>query len=223
MTARAHRIATLRRARYFVLGDLPADDVWIVAHGYSQLAGAFIDYFAPIAQPRRAIVAPEALNRYYVHPGTGDSRDDARVGATWMTREDRESEIRDYVDYLDAVHARVATAARRVTALGFSQGVATVARWIASGSSRIDRFIAWAGRIPPELDLQRLRTAVDTVIMVVGDSDQYVNWVDGPDGAARLRAAGIAVESITFPGGHRLDKTVLQRLAGLDPAPADDA
>lgn len=223
MTAHEHHIATLRRARYFVLGDLPADDVWIVVHGYSQLARTFIGYFAPIAQPGRAIVAPEALNRYYVHPGTGESRDDAKVGATWMTREDREHEIRDYVDYLDAVYVRVATGASRVTALGFSQGVATVARWVASGSSRIDRFVAWAGRLPPELDLERLRAAVDTVIMVVGDADQYIKWVDGPDGAARLQAAGIAVESITFPGGHRLDKAVLRRLAGMDSESAGDA
>lgn len=218
MSAREHRIATIRRARYYVLGDLPAADVWIAAHGHSQLARTFVRYLASIAEPGRAIVAPEALNRYYVKPGTIGSRDDAVVGATWMTREDREHEIRDYVDYLDAVHAQVTVGSARITALGFSQGVATVARWIALGSSRVDRFVAWAGRIPPDLDLARLRAVVPKVIMVVGDRDQYAEWINGPDGASRLEAAGIEVEIIGFPGGHRLDRTVLGQLAGCDPA-----
>ncbi len=48
-----------------------------------------------------------------------------------MTKEDRENEIADYVDFLDAVFGEVVTPGARVTVLGFSQGVATAARWLA--------------------------------------------------------------------------------------------
>src|SRR5206468_3354730 len=74
-------------------------------------------------------------------------------GASWMTREDRLHEIDDYVRYLDAVHAQVASGKARVTALGFSQGTATACRWAAFGSARIDRLIVWGGEVPPDLDL----------------------------------------------------------------------
>lgn len=214
MRAREHRIATIRRARYYALGEEGAAEVWIVAHGFSQLASGFVRYFQTIARPDRLIVAPEALNRFYVSPGTTRSRADSRVGATWMTREDREHEIRDYVDYLDAVHARVARGAERVVALGFSQGVATLARWVTLGTSRVHRLVAWAGQIPPELDLQRLRDRVEAVVLVVGDRDEHASWIDRAECVARLTGAGIPVESITFEGGHRLDANALRRVAG---------
>lgn len=211
-----HRITTVRRARYYTVGggDAPPAEVWIVLHGFGQLAGEFVRYFQHIASAERLIVAPEALNRFYKESGSGGSHAEARVGTTWMTREDRENEIRDYVDFLDAVHARVARAAR-VTALGFSQGVATAARWVTLGTSRVDRFIAWAGELPPDLDMERFRSRLPNgLVHVEGASDEYATWVKRDESAARLAAAGIAVETVHFDGGHRLDAKVLARLAG---------
>jgi len=46
-----------------------------------------------------------------------------------MTREDRLHEIDDYVHYLDALHTKIVPQGATVTALGFSQGTATVCRW----------------------------------------------------------------------------------------------
>lgn len=157
--AEEHRLTTVRRARYYTVGggDVAPAEAWIVLHGFGQLAGGFIRYFQHIASAERLIVAPEALNRFYTESGSSGSHSDARVGAAWMTREDRENEIRDYVDFLDAVHARIAGAGR-VTALGFSQGVATAARWVTLGTSRVDRLIVWAGQLPPDLDMDRLRS-----------------------------------------------------------------
>ncbi|MEO7965722.1 MAG: esterase, partial [Gemmatimonadaceae bacterium] len=122
-----HRITVSRRARFQVLGDLDtASEVWIVLHGYGQLAAEFLPPFAPIVSESRAVVAPEALNRYYKEKAGEQSHSETPVGATWMTREDREAEIADYVDFLDAVADRVAGDHKRIVALGFSQGVATV-------------------------------------------------------------------------------------------------
>src|SRR5258705_7905505 len=91
-----------RMARYFTIGR-PDREVWFVLHGYGQLAARFLSRFEPLDDGGRLIVAPEALSRFYL---TEDSAE-RRVGASWMTREDRLTEIEDYVQYLEAVYADV--------------------------------------------------------------------------------------------------------------------
>jgi hypothetical protein len=83
-----HRLVTTRRARYYTIGggEHPLSEAWIVLHGLGQQASVFIKYFQSIASPGRLVVAPEALNRYYVTLGTSGRTADAKVGATWMTR-----------------------------------------------------------------------------------------------------------------------------------------
>src|SRR4051812_23305685 len=44
-TASEHSIEVPRTARYYVLGDATGGDLWIVVHGFGQLAGDFIEYF----------------------------------------------------------------------------------------------------------------------------------------------------------------------------------
>src|SRR5712692_3984827 len=117
-----HRLAIARTARYYTLGALgPATrQVWFVCHGYGQLAGRFLRHFAPLDDGSRVIVAPEGLSRFYLTERAAERR----VGASWMTREDRLAEIDDYVHYLDAVQTAVAAsghpAPAAVHALGFS-------------------------------------------------------------------------------------------------------
>src|SRR4051812_10601385 len=135
-----------RTARYYVLGDDVGDieEVWFVLHGFGQLARDFVHYFGVLADGKRLVIAPEALNRYYA-VGTSVPAKDRPVGATWMTREDRDNEIRDYVRYLDLLHeAVVADHPRaRTVVVGFSQGGATASRWAIHGTARIDRLILW--------------------------------------------------------------------------------
>jgi predicted esterase len=211
-----HRLKTTRSARYYTLGgvDGRASEVWIVIHGFAQLASHFVRAFEGIASPGRLVVAPEALNRFYVEPGSGGSRPDARVGATWMTREDRENEIADYVEFLDSVYARVVRPGDAVTALGYSQGVATATRWAALGGYHPARLILWAGQVPPELDLNLLARRLSSgVVLVEGRLDEYSTWVQGDDNLTRLQSAGVTAERIQFDGGHRIDADVLMRLA----------
>jgi dienelactone hydrolase len=208
-----HRILTTRRARYYTLGggEQPLPESWIVLHGLGQLASVFITYFQSIASPGRLVVAPEALNRHYVMERGGRSSD-AKVGATWMTRQDREADIADYVDYLDAVW-REAGGASRVTVLGFSQGAATAARWIAMGTSRIDRFVAWAGQIPPDVDPSVFTRLSDGITIVTGSTDEFASWIAEGDHMSRLEVVGIKPDVLTFDGGHRLDRLTLDAIA----------
>jgi predicted esterase len=216
---REHHLPVSRTARYCTLGDGgPAvREMWFVVHGYGQLATYFIRHFAVLADPSRLIVAPEALSRFYLDQPASFAASGARVGASWMTREDRLAEIDDHVRFLDTLYERMLADVRadvRVTVLGFSQGVATATRWLCRGRSRADALVLWAGPFPPDLDrasaapLGRVR-----VTRVVGDADPMA----APDAVAadeeRLRVAGIQAPLIRFAGGHQIDRDTLRSLA----------
>jgi predicted esterase len=216
-----HHLRVRRTARYHTLGDggPQTREIWIACHGYGQLAGRFLRHFRPIEHPARLIVAPEALSRFYLE-NVLPHKPDSRIGATWMTREDRDSEIGDYVEYLDALGTQLLQGRERerirLVAFGFSQGVATVMRWLALGQTRVDRFIAWCGSVPHDLDVAaaRDRLGVVPVTSVFGDRDPYFDAARIAQQAQVLTAAGVVFESVSFSGGHTIDAATLTRVAG---------
>src|SRR5512141_463110 len=123
---RTSSLTVPRTARYSAFGPSPAsaDEWWIAIHGYGQLASDFIVQCAALDNGRRLVVAPEALSRFYQGDDNGASAP-ARVGASWMTREDRLSEIADYLRYLDLLVESLRaglTAPPPIHVLSFSQG-----------------------------------------------------------------------------------------------------
>jgi predicted esterase len=224
----SHRIVVPRSARYYTIGPTHGfpRELWIVCHGYGQLAGRFITQFAPLDDGTRLIVAPEALSRFYLDP-IPERREhrNPRVGATWMTREDRESEIADQVTYLDLVAAEVRKhltgASPRLVVFGFSQGTATACRWLAASEFRADHLVLWAGGIPPELDLAawaaQLRGA--SITLVAGDADAMVTPEAVAKEAERLSSAGVAFHAHRFAGDHVVDPGALVSLAEGLPRP----
>lgn len=210
-----HRIVTPRSARVRSLGDLAsAREVWVVLHGYGQLAADFLAPFSAVAGAERVVLAPEALNRFYTGKETGGGHPGRPVGATWMTREDREAEIADYVTYLDAVVDQLAEG-RPVTALGFSQGVPTLIRWVTMGRTPAARVIAWAGELPPDVDLAATRGRFPErgIDLVLGHKDEYLPWINVDAVKQRLEAASLPWQLHEFDGGHRLDRRTLLALA----------
>ena len=212
---REAHIVVERTARYCTLGEPDADEVWFVLHGYKQLARRFLRRFVPIAAPGRLIVAPEALSRFYVERQAGRHGPESIVGGTWMTREDRLTEIRDYVAYLDRLCASVAPPGVPITVLGFSQGVATAARWVTHGAVRPRRALFWGDAIPPDLDMPAAAEAlagVETVI-VRGREDRSIDDALSTSEEERLRAAGVSYRVEEYDGGHDIDPECLRRLA----------
>lgn len=208
-----HHLPVSRTARYFTLGSLDAPrDVWFVCHGYGQLAARFLERFGPIERANRLIVAPEALSRFYLT----DSASERRVGASWMTREDRLHEISDYIAFLDALYHKLVTGDTRVTVLGFSQGCATACRWVGMGARKVDRLIVWGGEVPPDLELggktgERLRGV--RVTLVYGSHDEYFTPKIVNATEQRLREARIEYELVPFDGGHEIEEATLRTLA----------
>jgi predicted esterase len=218
------RLAVYRTARYYTSGAVRPDEVWVVCHGYGQLARRFLRHFEPLAAEvsgvRRLIIAPEGLSRFYLGEAAGGHQ---HVGASWMTRDGREDEIDDYVRWLDTAYADALMCAAtpmpsRLVVVGFSQGCATAARWLAASAMlpahRCDRLLLWGGALPPDLDLQAHAAWLDRRLkLIAGDADPYLTPERVDAERTRLDALGIGYEYIGYAGGHQIDRDLLVRLA----------
>jgi len=214
-------IAITRTARYYVLGEPGPhiEDVWFACHGYGQLAVDFIKEFEPIADSTRLIVAPEALSRYYISTAPEFHGPESKVGATWMTREDREAEISDYVSYLDDLYAEIMGEIGHrnlgVTVLGFSQGGATANRWLTRGNAHADRLIMWGCLLASDSDLNEAAAFFKDVelVLVYGTRDQYADTGMIAEYQKLLESHSIPYRALNFDGGHRMDRETLRSLA----------
>jgi predicted esterase len=201
-----YNIEVTKTARYFTLGKLNEHTkiVWFVIHGHKQLAGNFIQTFSELADEGDYIIAPEGLSRLYVKGDSGD------VGATWMTKEDRKNEIKDYVNYIDKLFFEEVDSKRdnfnfKVYALGFSQGAATLTRWLALGKSKVDKIISWCGSIGHDVDYSASGNFKSTPVnLVFGNKDPYYPENFNKSQAEILQKYGIKPEVHIFDGGHEV-------------------
>ncbi len=224
--ARAPRVRqrlTQRTARYAVLGAEPsqAARIWFALHGYGMLAMRFAQPFRDVIPDDTCVIAPEGLSRFYLELPRADGGHTQRIGATWLTRESRETEIDDALRWLNLLHDEVvaeSTAAQSraplVGVLGFSQGVATAMRWIASGHVAPRQFVAWAGGLAHDVDRDAFtaKMRAGETVFVAGTLDPYIS------DEARAATAGIASallvphRLLTFEGAHQLHAPLLQSL-----------
>ncbi|MGF7217140.1 putative esterase [Spirosoma lacussanchae] len=216
-----HHFTVQRTARYYTLGQLTGETrhVWFCLHGFGQLARYFSRKFTDFADQETCIVVPEGLSRLYLN-GAYD-----RVGASWLTREDRDVEIQDFLGYLNGLYDHILAGCSpetlQITLLGFSQGAATACRWLANEHIRVDRLVLWAGFFPngfaDMIDPARL-TTVDAHY-VYGRQDEYIR--DMPDPQAYIdqiqrHAPGLRITA--YEGGHRVEPAVLKEVLLSGPA-----
>ena len=204
-------ITVPKTARYFILGEASeqTEQVWFVCHGYAQLANYFLKNFEDLNDGKTLIIAPEGLHRFYWQ---GFSK---KVVASWMTKEDRESDIADYVNYLNVVYTEVLSGLKnknvKVNVLGFSQGTATVCRWIANNKVKADNLILWAGAFPDDMNFKVDKAVLDKLktYMVVGDADEFIDEAGVEKHSTLLKENNIQFELIRFKGKHEIDKPTL--------------
>lgn len=205
-------------ARYYTLGNpRDAERVWWVFHGYGQLAQYFIQKFKVLEAHGIAVIAPEGLSRFYLEDVTSRSASgNNRVGATWMTRENRETDIQNYLTYLDAVYDRELSAlpAKKLTVLGFSQGAATASRWAMHQSFHLEQLVLWAGIFPPDMDLTAAspRLKESKVVVVSGTADPFITDSKTKEMAEISKRLGIDPIRFQFDGGHELHTPTLEKL-----------
>ena len=121
---REHSIKIEKTAYYYSIGELnnETNEIRIACHGYGQLAST--KKFECI-EKQRFIIAPEGLNKFYINGYSG------RVGANWMTKT-KVDEIDDYCcpEQLTDLITKQVHQKYKIKIVGFSQGTATVSRWI---------------------------------------------------------------------------------------------
>jgi len=201
-----------RTARYF-LSDEPSSHkpyLCFVLHGYGQLPEFFLRKFKDIGRNDILFVAPEGLHRYYLQGSKG------RVGASWMTKEDRLNDIADYCALLNQVAEELISESsfEKVAILGFSQGVATACRWANNTSLNFESLISWAGAFPPDLDFEAAleNFKPKELYMACGDADEFISEERLKEHISFLDTKGIKPKLIRFEGGHDIDQAALTNL-----------
>jgi predicted esterase len=207
------------KARYYTQGKLDSTTkkIMFVLHGYGQLAKFFLSKFNGVSNAGVYVIAPEGLSKFYLEDVASRARTgNNRVGATWMTRENRMADIENYIAYLNAVYEKEVPNhfTGEITILGFSQGAATATRWAIEGNHMFHQLILWAGVLPPDMNFEKAHEILKDkkVMEVFGKSDPYLTDERMKELTSLNTRLNIDPEMIEFDGGHELNEHVLLKL-----------
>ena len=199
-----------KSGRFFTYGNADtAEHILIAVHGYGQLAAFFIRKFHVLDPDKYFVVCPEGLHRFYQAGTSG------RVGASWMTKEDRLTDIADYISFLDALMSDLGArnSFKTKTLLGFSQGGATASRWIAYGKHEFDVFMLWSAVFPPDMDPgAKLKFTTLKNYFIIGTADEYTTIEQAEEYHKGLNNEHIQFEFVKFEGNHSINSELLIKL-----------
>lgn len=206
-----HHFETKKTARVYHLkpeGEPKA--ICFVIHGYRQLPEYFIRKFGALADAGVEVIAPEGLSRFYIEGYSG------RVGASWMTKEDRETDIADYLYYLNSLLEKVRQEHPNLPfhLLGFSQGGATASRWFASNAFDWKSFTLYASVFPNDFDFENQTERFSSIpcFMLFGDNDQFADEATIKTKIEWLQSKGVYPQLIRYEGGHDIYPNTLKTL-----------
>lgn len=203
-----------KKARYFLLGN-PGNDtsiVWVVLHGYGMLSEFFIQKFKKLENKNTLILAPEALNRFYIDTNYG------RVGASWMTKDERQDDIKENIKYLnslmDQIIKEIGHNRFKINVLGFSQGGATACRWLFKSGLKFENLIMWAGDIPKDTltEENRLKWSDMNTHLVMGKKDELINEEMKAKFLKLVTDYKLDYKLTLYDGDHRIYPDVLMEL-----------
>lgn len=203
-----------KKARYFQLGN-PGNDtsiVWVVLHGYGMLSEFFIKKFKKLENKNTLILAPEALNRFYIDTNYG------RVGASWMTKDERQDDIKENIKYLntlmDQIIKEIGHNRLKINVLGFSQGGATACRWLFKSGLKFENLIMWAGDIPKDTltEENRLKWSNMNTHLVMGKKDELINEEMKAKFLKLVTDYKLDYKLTLYDGDHRIYPDVLMEL-----------
>ncbi|GEM_PF-412736 len=196
-------------AHYHTVGELSKKTKTIIfaLHGYGQTSAYMAGKFDWIDPKSEFVICPEALNAFY----WGDER---KPVACWMTKRHRYDEIEAFVGYLDQLYHRYCSHVNQETKIvffSFSQGSATVWRWMHASQPRVNAVVNWAGWIPEDIGythLQEYFKEID-IYLHYGQEDEFIN----DDTVSRItdvideNQLDVAVSK--WPGKHHIPKPEL--------------
>jgi len=209
-----HLIPVKKTARYYTIGEGSSNikTVWLVLHGYGQSAVSFLECFTALDDGTMYFIAPEGLSKFYTSGLYGN------VGASWMTKEDRLNEIKDYTRYLDEIYKLLCETfdmqSVKFNVLGFSQGTSTLIRWLASAKVKTSNIILWSGSFPDDVEPLSIRSYLNSskLHLMLGKYDKLIDHKKADERIIRLKKAGIKFSLNLFEGKHEIPKDVLRDL-----------
>jgi len=192
-----HHLETTVSGRYLVEAPDGDGSFPLLAgfHGYGQTAEDELALLRKIPGAERFVITSiEALHPFINPKG--------QLGASWMTRRNRELRIAENVRYVDAVIERVMNEIAfdgRLVLHGFSQGAGMACRAAVLGRHEVSAVMLLGGDIPPELDdLKRMRA----VHLARGEQDHFYRQKQFDSDVTRLQEAGIEPVVSLHDGGH---------------------
>jgi len=204
---------TSRTARYFSRQTDPelVENVWILFHGYGQSAYHFLLHFEDFNPEKSLILAPEGLSKFYLKGFDG------RVGASWMTKENREMEIQDQLHLVDNLLAQIDPKGTiKLNLLGFSQGAAVACRWYQYTSKKVENLILWGAGLPIETDAKMAQKYNEcSTTLVLGTDDEFIKQERLVQYYQTLADLQFRHNVITYKGGHKIEKEGLTALKNL--------
>jgi len=191
--------------------DSLISEIWIICHGYGQLAKDFLSSFASVFESHILFIAPEAPNQFYLKGSRG------KVGSSWMTKENRYDDINNYIKLLDEIYFDVLSKLEtkvKINILGFSQGTATVCRWINASQPTIETLILWGGGIPEDVIFFKKYKHFNNLSfkIVLGNNDKYYNEDLIILKLNELDKNNIKYTLIRYEGGHIILKDALKKV-----------
>lgn len=207
------QIQVLKTARYYCFGkkNKQTKNVWFILHGYGQDALQFGQPFENFAKQGDYIISVEGLSRFYNSGYYG------KVGASWMTSEDRENDIADNIQFLKSIYSEEVEnllGHPQIHLLGFSQGVATLSRFIAAVQPHFQHFWICAGDIPKDLNWNTFTATLENVNthIVLGNADPFITPERGQELRLFLSENKIKYQLHIFDGGHEMRHEILQQV-----------
>ena len=209
------QISIPKTHKYSQLGEFSkkTNAVWIVLHGYGMLSEFFIKKFECILNDNTVVIAPEGSNRFYLENNY------YRVGASWMTKLDKEKDIEDNISFIQTLYLNIVDEIGhsnfKLNTLGFSQGGATLVRWIMSNNITIDSLILWGSDIPKDCltEEKKSRWSSIDVKLVIGSQDEYINEENKQKVIDLINSYGLKYELVEYEGSHKIIEKELEKIA----------
>lgn len=154
------------------------------------------------------MVAPEALSKFYFDGLTGE------VGASWMTKANREDEIADYANYLQQVYDLLVPQLSdkvSITLFGFSQGGTTQSRFALLNKPDFDHLVLWGSNFAHDLDYKKSQEylADKKIFLFIGSDDQFITPELAEKALKFADEQGITYSLINYTGKHEIIRSDL--------------
>jgi predicted esterase len=210
------KLVVSTQASYETFGELSekTEKIYLICHGYGQLAKYFIRRFDVLDSEKNYVIAPQGLSKFYLNNGYD------KVGASWLTKENREIDLQNALTYLQAIYFEEVAkhiekyAKTELIVFGFSQGVSMAVRWAVANKIPFTKLILWAGRFPNEIQAENLHFVAKNaeIMLVIGKQDEFYQESYLAEETEKITKLLKAPQVIVFEGTHEVQREVLQKI-----------